>query len=68
LLFATHFTSAQAFNYSYLTIPEDLKENANAVIRLDDTYIEMASPHSMHIKRHLIVTVMNKYGDGTFLK
>ncbi len=63
LLTSTQFINAQSFNYSYLTIPEDLKENANSVIRLDDTYIEMVSPHSMRIKRHLIVTVMNKYGD-----
>jgi uncharacterized protein DUF3857 len=63
LLLASYFANAQTSQYSYLTIADSLKENANAVIRLDDTQIDMSSPYKMRIKRHLIVTVINKYGD-----
>lgn len=45
-----------------LTIPADLKENANAVIRLDKTDITISSRKSMNIKKHRIVTVLNEYG------
>jgi len=63
LLFTCFIVNSQTTQYSYLTIPDSLKENANAIIRLDDTHIEMSSPYKMRIKRHLIVTVINKYGD-----
>lgn len=63
LLFTCYFINAQTTQYSYLTITDSLKENANAVIRLDDTQIDMSSPYKMRIKKHLIVTVINKYGD-----
>jgi hypothetical protein len=45
-----------------LTIPENLKENANAVIRLDKTDITISSRKSMNIKKHRIVTILNEKG------
>ncbi|MFK5891501.1 MAG: DUF3857 domain-containing protein [Flavobacteriaceae bacterium] len=60
---ATCFAKGQNSNHNYLTIPPELKENANAVIRLDNMHISMTSPYKMKVERHLIVTVINKYGD-----
>jgi len=64
LLLTCSIIKAQAVQYSYFTISDSLKENANAIIRLDDTQIQMLSPYKMRIKRHLVVTVINKYGDA----
>ncbi|WP_242202678.1 DUF3857 domain-containing protein [Aestuariivivens insulae] len=49
--------------YSSLTIPENLTKNANAVVRLDQTSIEIVSINEMIETRHFIITVMNKIGD-----
>jgi len=47
---------------SALLIPDSLKQNANAVIRLDRMDIDIASQRSMTIKEKRIVTVFNEKG------
>ena len=64
-LFFLSFVSisfAQKSEYSVLTIADSLKENANAIVRLDQTDIIIASQRSMNIKNHRIVTVLNEKG------
>lgn len=54
-------TNAQE-NFLAVTIPNALKENANAVIRLEDVHITISSRKSMNIKKKRVVTVFNEYG------
>lgn len=42
--------------------PADVPENANAVIKLMQTDVVISSGKSMNVKRHRIVTVLNKNG------
>ncbi|REG96322.1 DUF3857 domain-containing protein [Flavobacterium aquicola] len=63
-IFTTALLSAQKSNYSYLTISDSLKENANAVVRLNQIDIVIASQRSMNIKKTRIVTVLNENGLG----
>jgi len=51
-------------NYSIATIHDGLTENANAVIRLDQTDITIASRKSMSAKKTRVVTVLNEKGLG----
>ncbi len=51
-------------NLSVLTLPDTLKENANAVVRLDQKSIKISSKKSMTIKTKRIVTILNEYGMG----
>lgn len=58
----TLISSAQKSEYSILTIADSLKENANAVVRLDQMDITIASQRSMNIKTQRVVTVFNEKG------
>ncbi|OIQ21304.1 MAG: DUF3857 domain-containing protein [Flavobacterium sp. MedPE-SWcel] len=49
-------------NISILTLSDSLKENSNAVIRLDEKEISISSKKSMTIETKRIVTVFNKHG------
>lgn len=60
LLFSS-FVIAQE-NPVISTIPQELKENANAIIRLSQTDIAISSRESMKIKKTRIVTVFNETG------
>ena len=53
---------SQEIKYSSILISEDLKENANAVVRLSQIDISIASQRSMTIKNKRLITVLNKYG------
>lgn len=55
-------TAVAQLELTALTIPANLKENANAVIRLDKTDITISSRKSMNIKKHRVVTVLNEHG------
>lgn len=55
---------AQDSNHIVATIPEELKTNAYAIIRLDDTQIDLENPYKMTVTRHRVVTVLSKYGNG----
>ncbi|PJJ10721.1 uncharacterized protein DUF3858 [Flavobacterium sp. 1] len=62
LLFTTTLLFSQKPDYSALTISDSLKENANAIVRLNQTDILIASQRSMNIKKIRIVTVLNEKG------
>ncbi|MEN8186179.1 MAG: DUF3857 domain-containing protein [Bacteroidota bacterium] len=55
---------SQDLELSVLSIPDSLKENANAIIRLEDTKIDISSSSKMTIHKTMIVTVFNKKGDS----
>ncbi|TDO94255.1 DUF3857 domain-containing protein [Flavobacterium sp. 245] len=55
---------AQKVNYNVTSIPDSLKQNANAVVRLDQMDITIASQRSMNAKIQRIVTVLNDKGLG----
>ena len=65
VLFAAIFASslnAQKINYTAVTIADSIKNNANAVIRLNQLDISIASQRSMNIKTKRVVTVLNELG------
>lgn len=62
LLLCTYF-SINSQNLNILTIPPELKEDANAVVRLDNTFIDVKSQDEMIINVEVAVTVLNKLGD-----
>lgn len=55
---------SQDFDLSILTIPDSLKTNANAVIRYENTQIELVSQSKMITTKEMVVTVLNKLGKG----
>jgi len=61
LLITTSIYS-QKFEYAALLIPDSLKQNANAVVRLDQTDITIASQRDMTVATKRIVTVLNEKG------
>lgn len=61
-LFFSLFTFGQKLDYSTLIIPDSLTQNANAVIRLRETYIDITSQKSMTIRSTIITTVLNESG------
>ncbi|WP_052143718.1 DUF3857 domain-containing protein [Wocania ichthyoenteri] len=63
MLFATLTVFSQDSLYSSLTISKDLKENSNAVIRLNEVVISLKSSSEMSVKEKRIITVLNKQGN-----
>jgi len=61
-LFTLFIVSAQKTNYATGGIPENLKEHANAVIRLNQIDINISSRKYYTIKTLRVVTVLNEYG------
>jgi transglutaminase-like putative cysteine protease len=55
---------AQKSDYSPLKIPDSLKQNANAVVRLEQIDILISSQRNMNIKQKRIVTVLNEKGQS----
>lgn len=47
---------------SYLTLPQELIKNANAVVRLDETIVVVKAINDMEISEKRIVTVLNEKG------
>ena len=62
LLFFFNISVQAQEKFTILTIPDELKENANAVIRRHQTDITINSRRPMTIKEERIVTVLNEYG------
>lgn len=62
LLLTTTLIFSQKTDYSILTISDSLKENANAIVRLNQKDIVIASQRSMNIKTKRVVTVLNEHG------
>jgi transglutaminase-like putative cysteine protease len=61
-LFSISLLSAQKSEYTSLLIPDSLKQNANAVVRLDQIDIVISSQRSMNVKNKRVVTVLNELG------
>jgi len=57
------FLTSQNNDLNVFSIPDSLKENANAVFRYDDTDIEIIDASKMLIHKQTAVTILNKYGD-----
>lgn len=55
---------AQKNDYSFNGVPEELKVNANAIIRLERKDINVVSQNNMNVKTYRVVTVLNKSGLG----
>jgi transglutaminase-like putative cysteine protease len=64
-LFFTTLLCAQKTEYSTLIIPDSLKQNANAVVRLHQIDIIISSQRNMNIKEKRVVTVLNEKGLGS---
>ena len=63
LLVITTFTvQSQKNEYSTLLIADSLKENANAVVRLNQIDIIIASQRNMNINTTRVITVLNEKG------
>ncbi|AWH74399.1 DUF3857 domain-containing protein [Dokdonia sp. Dokd-P16] len=59
------FTSvmySQDFNYAITDIPEELKDNADAVVRLQETLIEIPDHKTLYREEKRVVTVLNSKG------
>ena len=63
LIFTT-VISAQT-NYSVLSINDSLKENANAVVRLDETIVEITAKNKMEVTNHRVITILKKAGESS---
>jgi transglutaminase-like putative cysteine protease len=62
LLLFSFFVSAQKLEYTALTIPDSLKQNANAVMRSNHLTIDIPSQSKMIIKSVRVITVLNELG------
>ena len=59
-------TIAQAqVNFSTSTIEPSLKENARAVVRLDETHVELSSSNKMQVHRRRVITILKKAGESS---
>lgn len=63
LPFSNELHAQKQIDYTFANIPPDLIKNANAVIRLQETKVDIHSFKDMTVKKKRIVTVLNKYGD-----
>ncbi|WP_340065582.1 DUF3857 domain-containing protein [Ascidiimonas aurantiaca] len=54
---------SQDLNYSYLTVPQELKENANAVVRYEEKDILLENTDKMIISYKRVITVLNEEGN-----
>src|SRR3970040_536528 len=64
-LFFTSLLSAQKTEYSSLLIPDSLKQNANAVVRLNQLDIVISSQRNMKINKKRVVTILNEKGQSS---
>jgi len=60
--FSTTLLTAQKSEYTSLLISDSLKQNANAVVRLDQIDILISSQRIMNVKQKRVVTVLNEKG------
>jgi hypothetical protein len=61
-LLATLSVFSQGSFYTSFSIPDNLKQNANAVIRSNVVSIELKSSNDMQVTKKMIVTILNKEG------
>lgn len=62
--FSIQTSYSQVKDYSILSIPQELKENSNAVIRDQSTEIIIEDINRMVVKKSKTVTVLNKIGNA----
>lgn len=62
LLLFSVFSFGQKLEYSALSIPDSLKQNANAVVRLSQMNIDISSQNAMTVKSVVVTTVLNELG------
>lgn len=62
-LFFNFFIYAQDFDFSSLSIPENLKENANSVVRFENLAIDIKSQREMAISYQTAITIYNDLGN-----
>lgn len=62
-IFVANILNSQNFEFSTLLIPKELKEDANSVIRFENTSIELKSQRDMTIKFETAITIFNKLAD-----
>ena len=62
ILLFTSVLFSQKTLYPFSQIPDSLKQNANAVVRLDQSDITISSQRSMTIKTLRVVTILNEQG------
>ncbi|WP_369765746.1 DUF3857 domain-containing protein [Flavobacterium sp. WC2429] len=62
VVFTTFTVQSQKNDYSALLIADSLKENANAVVRLNQIDIVIASQRDMTINSTRVITVLNEKG------
>lgn len=61
LFLGVNFLFAQ---YPIANIPNSIKKDAKAVVRLDDTQVNLKAYNKMEVTRTLIVTILNKEGNS----
>lgn len=62
LLVLNCLTVSAQENYATALLPKLLTENANAVVRLDQTEINIPKRDKMVIKKKQVITILNEYG------
>jgi len=62
IFFSVGILHAQKTDYLFATIADSLKENADAIVRLDQTDIKISSQRNMAVYKKRIVTVLNENG------
>jgi transglutaminase-like putative cysteine protease len=65
LLFFCKTLHSQDINVSSLLIPKELKQNANAIVRISKTTIDVLDTDDMIISVERTVTVLNKLGNNS---
>ncbi|WP_298506108.1 DUF3857 domain-containing protein [uncultured Maribacter sp.] len=63
LFFCSVYSFSQDFQYSSLLIKEELKDNADAVVRFDEMVVDILAQDNMLLKSKRVVTVLNKNGN-----
>lgn len=61
-LFLFSVIHSQKLEYSSLSIPDSLKTNANAVVRLNELDIRISSQRNMNIRNKRVITILNAKG------
>jgi hypothetical protein len=54
------------FTYAAISIPDSLKKEVNAVIRVDESVLDIQSPSKYSFKVHKVVTVLNSEANNHF--
>src|SRR5690606_5255053 len=64
VLLSTIYSFSQENIYSSISIPENLRQNANAVVRLHEVNVSVNSINNMDVSERRIITVLNKEGNN----